>query len=147
MSDEHEPFTPFGGIWGRRKEGPARRAIQPPPFTIPTPSTAAWQHKSLFEYQGSRVIAWMSSDKGFEDITTELIYQEGAWHWAESEDPVKRPDLIKGVQKYPEPPVSPLSIPDIAIKFGWDGANDALSAAEFIQEELALLRRMRQAQE
>jgi hypothetical protein len=30
----------------------------------------------------------------------------GAWHWGESEEPVKRPDLIRGCMPWPEPPTA-----------------------------------------
>lgn len=83
-----------------------------------------WQPKERFEHNGSEVIAWMSSQKGFEDVTEKLIYIDLAehlaseemrdvlrkhwpkdgWYWANSEELVKRPDLIKGVMPWPEPP-------------------------------------------
>lgn len=62
-----------------------------------------WQPKEKFEKQGTRCIAWMSSDKGFEDITTEVYYFRGCWYWADGECPVRKPDLIKGMMLYPEP--------------------------------------------
>tara|TARA_R110002020_G_scaffold10785_4_gene40934 strand:+ start:1861 stop:2445 length:585 start_codon:yes stop_codon:yes gene_type:complete len=77
-----------------------------------------WQDEAKYRSNGNRVIAWVSSQKGFEDITAELIYIDNSdypinvleqypvtgWYWAESEEHVKRVDLIKGVQPYPEPP-------------------------------------------
>lgn len=77
-----------------------------------------WQPKEKFEKYGTRVIAWLSSDK-FKDMTAELIYIDNTdypinvieqypitgWYWADSEEPVKRPDLINGCIWYPEPPV------------------------------------------
>lgn len=62
-----------------------------------------WMPKEDFEKDGQEVIAWLSSNKGFEDITAKLFYSDG-WYWSESEEPVKRPDLIKGVQPWPQPP-------------------------------------------
>lgn len=71
-----------------------------------------WQPCEEFEKHGTEVIAWVSSDKGFQDITAKLYYAdntvysgvETGWYWYESEEPVKRPDLIKGVQPWPQPP-------------------------------------------
>lgn len=60
--------------------------------------------KEKFEINGTEVIGWLSSNKGFEDITARLIYINNAWHWADSEEPVKRPDLINGCIIWPEPP-------------------------------------------
>ena len=81
-------------------------------------SETKWQPKEDFEKSGTEVIAWLSSDKGFQDITTRLIYIENdekfkkagvniwpitGWYWESSEEPVKRPDLINGVVPWPEP--------------------------------------------
>lgn len=63
-----------------------------------------WPPKEKFEQEGMRVIAWLSTDKGFKDITATLLYEGGNWCWDESGDTVKKPDLIKGVIPYPEPP-------------------------------------------
>ena len=63
-----------------------------------------WMPKESFEQEGTEVIAWLSSDKGFQDITAKLLFHKGQWLWSESEDPVKRPDLIRGVILWPQPP-------------------------------------------
>ena len=72
-----------------------------------------WQPKENFEKNGEEVIAWVSSNKGFEDVIERLIYLDTGnpliypdvgWYWADSEDLVKRPDLIKGVKPWPKPP-------------------------------------------
>lgn len=73
--------------------------------------------KEGFEQNGTEVIAWVSSNKGFEDITVRLYYIDldsvsekmateypKGWYWGESEELVKRPDLIKGVMPWPNPP-------------------------------------------
>lgn len=76
-----------------------------------------WQPKEGFEQNGSEVIAWMSSNKGFEDITVRLYYQNvdgiglaeefpRGWYWGESEELVKRPELINGVIPWPNPPTN-----------------------------------------
>lgn len=50
------------------------------------------------------ILAWMSSQKGFEDIVVQLVFHEGAWWWEEDMSIVKRPDLINGWMPYPAPP-------------------------------------------
>ena len=75
-----------------------------------------WQPKEDFEKHGTQVIAWLYSDKGFQDMTVRLLYidlEKGpayqelysvtGWYWGDSEEPVKRPDLINGVVPWPEP--------------------------------------------
>ena len=70
-------------------------------LTVP----ADWLPREQFEIDGgSEVIGWLSSDKGFEDMTARLLYRDGAWYWADDEELVKRPDLIHGVMPWPEPP-------------------------------------------
>jgi len=74
-----------------------------------------WQPKEDYEKNGFEVIGWVSSNRGFADTTARLIYIDRdaafgniwpvtGWYWAESEEPVKRPDLINGVIPWPEPP-------------------------------------------
>lgn len=79
---------------------------------------AQWRPKEDFEKHGEEVIAWISSNKGFADVTARLFYIDleqlpnlptnvypiTGWYWGESEDPVKRPDLINGVKDWPKPP-------------------------------------------
>lgn len=52
------------------------------------------------------LIAWISSDKGFQDITTNIYWSKPreCWCWEFDETPIKRPDLIQGWQTYPRPP-------------------------------------------
>lgn len=65
-----------------------------------------WRPKELFEKEGTQVIGWLSTKKGFQDTTAILIYLNGCWHWGdEGDDPVKCPELIKGVMPWPELPV------------------------------------------
>jgi hypothetical protein len=66
-----------------------------------------WLPKEQFQEEGAQVIAWLSSNKGFQDCTANLIYLSGRWNWGDDdESPVKRQDLIKGVIPYPQPPKS-----------------------------------------
>jgi hypothetical protein len=68
---------------------------------------------------GTELIFWLSSDKGFEDQTANFVYvsipnvpsikarfpNSSGWYWVNSEDILKRPDLVKGWMVYPQPPV------------------------------------------
>ena len=74
-------------------------------------SLGKWQPKELYQIHGTRVIAWLSSDK-FPDQTSELYYHPAeskkypeGWYWGCDDTLVKRPDLIRGVVPFPEPPV------------------------------------------
>lgn len=70
---------------------------------------------------GTEVILWISSDKGFPDMTANFYYlpvprskdlkkiyrklgSKSGWKWSESGEPLKRPDLVKGWMIYPQPP-------------------------------------------
>lgn len=64
---------------------------------------------------GTEVIFWISSDKGFPDQTATFYYLPSSefnlklgrpegWYWSDSEDILKRPDLVKGWIIYPQPP-------------------------------------------
>lgn len=61
---------------------------------------------------GTEIIAWMTTDKGFGDITANIFWKDHGygWVWANSYDHagynaiVKRPDLIRGWKLYPAPP-------------------------------------------
>lgn len=72
-----------------------------------------WRDKEEFEKHGTEVIGWVTNEKGFQDVTARLIYIDApkvkniypvtGWYWGESEEPVKCPDLIKGVKPWPNP--------------------------------------------
>lgn len=65
-----------------------------------------WQPKKLFEKEGTAVIGWLTTDKGFKDTTAMLLYYKGRWNWGDDdEEPVKRQDMILGVKPWPEPPI------------------------------------------
>jgi hypothetical protein len=48
---------------------------------------------------------WISSQKGFQDTTANFYVAEGQWWWADTEDVLKRPDLVNGWMLYPQPPI------------------------------------------
>jgi hypothetical protein len=65
-----------------------------------------WQPKELFEKEGTQVIGWVSTKKGFQDTTAMLLYYGGKWCWGDDEEsPVKCPELLEGVIPWPGPPV------------------------------------------
>ena len=46
----------------------------------------------------------MSSEKGFEDITANFYCHARTWYWECDDRPLKRPDLVNGWMRYPQPP-------------------------------------------
>jgi hypothetical protein len=52
--------------------------------------------------ENTKLIMWVSTDKGFEDTTANAYVFKGDWYW-ECDTKVKRPDLIKGWMFYPQP--------------------------------------------
>lgn len=63
-----------------------------------------WLPFTTAPQNGVEIIGWLSSDKGFQDTTANIVFHEDCWSWADSLDPIKRPDLIHGWQHYPDPP-------------------------------------------
>jgi len=63
-----------------------------------------WHPMSTAPMDGTEIIAWLSSDK-FEDMTANIYWCEGnqAWFWM-TDEIIRRQDLIKGWQPYPQPP-------------------------------------------
>jgi len=64
----------------------------------------AWKPLETAPKDGTELIFWVSSEKGFQDITANFYFHDGEWRWASTEDPLKRPDLVKGWMIYPQPP-------------------------------------------
>ena len=62
-----------------------------------------WQPLSTAPTDGTKLIFWVSTNKGFEDITASFYYDNG-WKWCCDDTDLKRPDLVKGWQLYPQPP-------------------------------------------
>ena len=72
-----------------------------------------WKPKEEYEIHGQEVIGWITNDDG-DNTTARLWYTckkapehmtqwEPGWYWAETEEIVKRQDLIRGVIPWPEP--------------------------------------------
>ena len=65
---------------------------------------AEWQPLETAPKDGTELIFWVSSQKGFQDTTANFYFSEGQWWWAETEEVLKRPDLVNGWMLYPQPP-------------------------------------------
>lgn len=72
--------------------------------TSRTDSRDEWKPLKTAPKDGTELIFWVSSQKGFQDITANFYFRDGAWWWSSTEDRLKRPDLVKGWMIYPQPP-------------------------------------------
>jgi hypothetical protein len=64
---------------------------------------AEWQSFETAPKDGTALIFWISSQKGFQDTTANFYVAEGQWWWADTEDVLQRPDLVHGWMRYPQP--------------------------------------------
>ncbi|MDP2619173.1 MAG: hypothetical protein Q8P46_03195 [Hyphomicrobiales bacterium] len=67
----------------------------------------AWKWRppeTLPEHEGAEAILWLTTDKGFKDVSAHSYLKNGAWHWADSDEVIKRQDFIMGWLPWPEPP-------------------------------------------
>ncbi len=66
-----------------------------------------WMPIETAPKDGRTIIAWLSSNKGFEDMTALIYYYKKmeVWNWADNDGVIKRQELIHGWQHWPEPPV------------------------------------------
>ena len=65
---------------------------------------AEWQSFETAPKDGTALIFWISSQKGFQDTTANFYVAEGQWWWADTEDVLQRPHLVHGWMRYPQPP-------------------------------------------
>jgi len=68
------------------------------------PDVALQPPETLPEHEGAEAILWLTTDKGFEDISARSYLKDGSWYWADSDEIIKRQDFIKGWLPWPEPP-------------------------------------------
>jgi hypothetical protein len=66
--------------------------------------TAEWHPFETAPKDGTELIVWVSSEKGFQDTTANFYVAEGPWWWADTEEVLKRPDLVHGWLRYLQPP-------------------------------------------
>ncbi|TRZ98965.1 MAG: hypothetical protein D4R81_10030 [Nitrospiraceae bacterium] len=66
--------------------------------------TAEWQPFEMAPKDGTELIFWISSQKGFQDTTANFYFADEQWWWANTEEVLKRPDLVNGWMMYPQPP-------------------------------------------
>lgn len=63
-----------------------------------------WKSFKTAPKDGTLVIFWISSQKGFEDTTATFYYHARKWYWECDNSLLKRPDLVNGWMLYPQPP-------------------------------------------
>ena len=73
--------------------------IQPEELTM-----SEWKPIKSAPKDGTLVIFWISSQKGFEDTTATFYCHDRKWYWEYDDSPLKRPDLVNGWMLYPQPP-------------------------------------------
>jgi hypothetical protein len=63
-----------------------------------------WKPFKTAPKDGTLLVFWISSQKGFEDITANFYYHARKWWWECDDSHLKRPDLVNGWMIYPQPP-------------------------------------------
>ncbi len=68
--------------------------------------TMQWRiPETLPKEEGTEAILWLTTDKGFPDVSAQCFLKGGVWHWMDTQEVIKRQDFIMGWQPWPEPPV------------------------------------------
>lgn len=62
--------------------------------------------ETLPQNEGTEAILWLTTDKGFPDVSAHCFLKDGAWHWMDTHEVIKRQDFIMGWQPWPEPPIT-----------------------------------------
>jgi len=65
--------------------------------------------ETLPTQNGTEAILWLTTDKGFADVSAHCCFKEGAWYWMDTAEIIKRQDFIMGWQPWPEPPSKELT--------------------------------------
>jgi hypothetical protein len=60
--------------------------------------------ETLPAQNGAEAILWLTTDKGFADVSAHCYLKDGFWHWADTDETIKRQDLIMGWLPWPVPP-------------------------------------------
>jgi hypothetical protein len=60
--------------------------------------------ETLPKQNGAEAILWLTTDKEFPDVSAHCYLKDGCWYWADSDEIIKRQDLIMGWLPWPEPP-------------------------------------------
>lgn len=60
---------------------------------------------TLSKENGTEAILWLTTDKGFADVSAHCFLKDGAWHWMDTHEVIKLQDFILGWQPWPEPPI------------------------------------------
>ncbi len=61
---------------------------------------------SLPKQNGTEAILWLTTEKGFADVSAHCYLQDGSWYWWDTDELIKRQDLIMGWQPWPAPPIT-----------------------------------------
>ena len=88
IASEHGLNAKF--MEGYRKGHEQARAWRPP-HTLP-------------KQNGTEAILWLTTDKGFADVSAPCYLKDGSWYWMDTAEIIKRQDFIMGWQPWPEPP-------------------------------------------
>ena len=62
--------------------------------------------ESLPQKDGTEAILWLTTDKGFPDVSAHCFLKNGSWYWMDTHEVIKRQDFIMGWQPWPEPPIT-----------------------------------------
>ena len=62
--------------------------------------------ETLPQEEGTEAILWLTTDKGFPDVSAHCFLKDGAWYWMDTNEVIKRQDFIMGWQPWPDPPVT-----------------------------------------
>jgi len=58
--------------------------------------------ETLPKQDGTEVILWLTTDKGFADTSAHCFLKDESWYWMGTHEVIKRQDFIMGWQPWPE---------------------------------------------
>ena len=59
---------------------------------------------TLPQENGTEAILWLTTDKGFPDVSAQCFLKQGSWYWMDTHEVIKRKDFILGWLPWPGPP-------------------------------------------